>query len=65
MTGTLENYTRNEISELLENLGAHVASSVSKNTDYVIYGKEAGSKLRKAQELNVTTIDETEFGKLL
>ena len=65
VTGTLENYTRNEISELLENLGAHVASSVSKNTDYVIYGKEAGSKLRKAQELNVTTIDETEFGKLL
>ncbi|MBQ6560264.1 MAG: NAD-dependent DNA ligase LigA [Erysipelotrichaceae bacterium] len=65
VTGTLENYTRNEISELLENLGAHVASSVSKNTDYVIYGKEAGTKLRKAQELNVTTIDETEFGKLL
>ncbi len=65
VTGTLENYTRNEISELLENLGAHVASSVSKNTDYVIYGKEAGSKLRKAQELNVTMIDETEFGKLL
>ncbi len=65
VTGTLENYTRNQISELLENLGAHVASSVSKNTDYVIYGKEAGSKLRKAQELNVTTIDETEFGKLL
>ena len=65
VTGTLENYTRNEISELLENLGAHVASSVSKNTDYVIYGKEAGSKLRKAQELNVATLDETEFGKLL
>ncbi|MBR4461504.1 MAG: NAD-dependent DNA ligase LigA [Erysipelotrichaceae bacterium] len=65
VTGTLENYTRNEISELLENLGAHVASSVSRNTDYVICGKDAGSKLRKAQELNVTVIDETEFGKLL
>lgn len=65
VTGTLENYTRNEITELLENLGAHVAGSVSKKTDYVIYGKEAGSKLTKANELNVTTLDEEAFGKLI
>ena len=65
VTGTLENYSRNQISELLENLGAHVAGSVSKKTDYVIYGKEAGSKLSKARELGITTLDEQEFGKLL
>lgn len=65
VTGTLENYTRNEITQLLENLGAHVAGSVSKKTDYVIYGKEAGSKLAKANELNVTTLDEEAFGKLI
>ena len=65
VTGTLDKYSRNQITELLENLGAHVAGSVSKKTDYVIYGKEAGSKLTKAQELNITTLDEEEFGKLL
>ena len=65
VTGTLDNYSRNEITQLLENLGAHVAGSVSKKTDYVIYGKEAGSKLSKARELNITTLDEQEFGKLL
>ncbi len=65
VTGTLENYSRNQITELLENLGAHVAGSVSRKTDYVIYGKEAGSKLDKARELNVTTLDEEAFGKLL
>ena len=65
VTGTLDNYSRNEITQLLENLGAHVAGSVSKKTDYVIYGKEAGSKLSKARQLNITTLDEQEFGKLL
>ena len=65
LTGTLEKYSRNEASALLENLGAHVAGSVSKKTDFVIYGSEAGSKLEKARQLGVTTLDEAEFEKLL
>ncbi len=65
LTGTLEKYSRNEASELLENLGAHVSGSVSSKTDYVIYGSEAGSKLDKARQLNVTTLSEEEFEKLL
>ncbi|MBQ1534303.1 MAG: NAD-dependent DNA ligase LigA [Erysipelotrichaceae bacterium] len=65
LTGTLEKYSRNEATELLENLGAHVSGSVSSRTDYVIYGNEAGTKLDKARQLNVTTLSEEEFEKLL
>ena len=65
LTGTLEKYSRNEATAILENLGAHVSGSVSKKTDYVIYGSEAGSKLEKANQLNVTTLSEEEFEKLL
>lgn len=65
LTGTLTKYSRNEATELLENMGAHVSGSVSKKTDYVIYGTEAGSKLTKAQELGVATLSEDEFEKLL
>ena len=65
LTGTLEKYSRNEATAILENLGAHVSGSVSKKTDYVIYGKEAGSKLNKANELGVKTLSEEEFEKLL
>ncbi|MDO5439904.1 MAG: NAD-dependent DNA ligase LigA [Erysipelotrichaceae bacterium] len=65
LTGTLTIYTRNEATKLLEDLGAHVAGSVSKKTDYVIYGTEAGSKLTKAQELGVKTLSEEEFKKML
>ena len=65
LTGTLEKYSRNEATALLENLGAKVSGSVSKKTDFVIYGSEAGSKLDKAKLLGVTTLDESEFEKLL
>ena len=65
LTGTLEKYSRNEAAALLENLGAHVASSVSKKTDFVIYGAEAGSKLDKARSLGVTTLSEAEFENML
>ncbi len=61
LTGTLEAMKREEIKELLENLGAKVSGSVSRKTDVVIYGSEAGSKLTKAQELNVVTWDEETF----
>ncbi|MBP1530477.1 MAG: NAD-dependent DNA ligase LigA, partial [Erysipelotrichaceae bacterium] len=65
LTGTLEHYSRNEATALLENLGAKVSGSVSKKTDYVIYGTEAGSKLDKANALDVTTLSEADFEKLL
>ena len=61
LTGTLEHYTRNEAKEILENLGANVSGSVSKKTDYVIFGTAAGSKLAKAQNLGVATMSEEEF----
>lgn len=61
LTGTLEHYTRNEAKEILENLGANVSGSVSRKTDYVIYGTAAGSKLAKAQNLGVATMSEEEF----
>ncbi len=65
VTGTLTQFKRSEIEELLKKLGAKVASSVSKQTDFVLYGEEAGSKLLKAKTLGVKTINETEFLKLI
>lgn len=65
LTGTLESFSRKEATALLENMGANVAGSVSKNTDYVIYGAEAGSKLTKANELGVKTLSEEEFKNML
>lgn len=61
VTGTLKNYSRTEIKEKLESLGANVSGSVSKKTDYVLAGEEAGSKLTKAKELGVNIIDEGQF----
>lgn len=61
LTGSLELFTRKQASEMLENLGAKVSSSVSKNTDYVIYGAQPGSKYTKAQALGVTCLSEEEF----
>lgn len=64
-TGSLQNYSRSEIKEKLESLGAKVAGSVSKKTDYVIAGEVAGSKLTKAQELGVKVLSEEEFEEIL
>ena len=61
LTGTLENMTRDEASEMIKARGGKVSSSVSKKTDYVLAGEEAGSKLNKAQALGVKIIDKNTF----
>ncbi|MFN2113508.1 MAG: BRCT domain-containing protein, partial [Anaerolineales bacterium] len=65
LTGKLEGYTRNELKETLQELGAKVTGSVSSKTDYVIAGEDPGSKLAKAQELNVKVLSEDELQELL
>ncbi len=61
ITGTLNNHTRQETQSLLEKMGAKVSGSVSKQTDYLLCGSDAGSKLDKALQFNVTIINEEEF----
>lgn len=61
VTGTLPTYSRKEIQDLIVSLGGKAAGSVSKKTDLVIAGEEAGSKLQKARELGIEVIDEAEF----
>lgn len=65
LTGTFPTMTRDEAKDLLEKAGAKVAGSVSKKTDYVVAGADAGSKLVKAEELGVPVIDETSMRDLL
>lgn len=65
VTGSLKNYSRGEIKAKLESLGAKVSGSVSKKTDYVIAGEEAGSKLTKAQDLGIYILSEEEFEKMI
>ena len=64
ITGTLPNYKRTEAAEIIESMGGKVSSSVSKKTDFVLAGEEAGSKLTKAQSLGVTIIDEDQFEQM-
>ncbi len=65
LTGTLETLKRDEASALIEKHGGKVSSSVSKKTSIVVAGEEAGSKLKKANELNITVISEQEFLKMI
>jgi DNA ligase (NAD+) len=65
LTGTLPSMTRDDASAKIEALGGHVSGSVSRKTDYVLAGNEAGSKLEKAKELGVKIIGEDEFRRLL
>jgi DNA ligase (NAD+) len=65
LTGKLEKYTRDEAAALIEERGGRVSSSVSKKTDYVVAGEDAGSKLAKAEGLGVPVLSEAEFSEML
>ena len=65
LTGTLENYSRGDASEIIEKFGGKTSTSVSKKTNYVLAGEDAGSKLTKARELGVQIITEQEFMEMI
>ena len=65
LTGTLPSLTRDQAKKMIEDAGGKVSGSVSKKTDYVLAGEEAGSKLDKAKELGVEIIDEPGFLQLI
>ncbi len=65
LTGTLPTLTRDDASELIRSFGGKVSGSVSKKTDYVLAGEEAGSKLEKAKTLGITILTEEEFLTML
>ena len=64
VTGKVEPYTRDGINHMIESLGAHAGSSVSKKTDYLVCGENAGSKLSKARDLGVTVLSPAEFFRM-
>lgn len=65
LTGTLENYSRDEASEIIEKFGGKTSGTVSRKTAYVLAGEAAGSKLTKAQDLGIPIITEQEFEEMI
>ena len=65
LTGTLEDFTRTQVKEMISKLGGRVTGNVSKKTDYVVVGEDPGSKYQKAQKLGVLIINEEEFKKII
>jgi DNA ligase (NAD+) len=65
LTGKLENFSRDEAAKLIEERGGRVSSSVSKKTDYIVAGEDAGSKLTKAKSLDVKVLSEDDFKKMI
>jgi DNA ligase (NAD+) len=65
LTGTLSEFNRNDAGEIIKNFGGKISGSVSKKTDFVLAGEDAGSKMDKAKELGIKIIDEIEFKKMI
>ena len=65
LTGSLEKYSRNEASEIIEKFGGKTSGSVSKKTTYLLAGEDAGSKLDKANSLGVNVISEQDFENMI
>ena len=65
LTGTLEDFTRTQVKEMISKLGGRVTGNVSKKTDYLVVGEDPGSKYQKAQKLGVLIINEEEFKKII
>ena len=65
LTGTLSNYSRQNATKIIEDFGGIVTTSVSKNTDYLVFGENPGSKYKKAENLKVKTISEKDFEELI
>ncbi|MFZ1322126.1 MAG: BRCT domain-containing protein, partial [Ignavibacteria bacterium] len=65
LTGSLVGLTRDEASTIIRERGGHIGSAVSSNTDYIIVGTDAGSKLDKAKEIGVTILNEQQFLKMV
>jgi len=65
LTGSLENFTRTQVIEIISKLGGRVTGSVSKKTDYILVGKNPGSKYQIAQKLGITIMNEEEFKKII
>ena len=65
VTGTLTNYSREDIERLIKDLGGKATGSVSRKTSYVVAGENAGSKLDKAKELGIPVLTEAEFDQLI
>lgn len=65
LTGSLVDLSRDEAKNILENLGAHVTNSISKNTDFVVVGSDPGSKYEKAKKLGIKILDEEQFKKII
>ena len=65
VTGTLTQFTRDQVKQLIEDLGARASSSVSKKTDFLLAGEKAGSKLSKAKSLGVKVLSEDDFREML
>jgi len=65
LTGTLPSFTRKEAEEIIKSFGGKTQEVLSKKTDYVLAGEDAGSKLQKAKELGIEIIDEDKFRKMI
>ncbi len=65
LTGTLEKYTRDEATRIIEDMGGRVSNTVSKKTTYVLAGEAAGGKLKKAKELGIKIISEKKFERMI